>query len=283
MARVGMEGEAGGPSVLGMTRRAVLGAGATCLACLAYESLRPAKVGAAGTPLPPTDTTARRRRTQPDAVFRVPTNKPIVALSFDDGPDPRYTPQVLDMLDHFRARATFFVVGLNALAHRDLAADIKGGGHSFGNHTFDHIDLEELSQSRVRDEIERAASAFHTAGVPATTMFRPPKGYTSPDVRLATVHDKYRTIYWDACVEHFVNHMPVATGVDRMLHHVAPGSVILAHDGGTIAGTGRPPLDRSRTIEALPLLLAGLKRKGLTVVDVRTLLAEERHTTPRVS
>ena len=64
-------------------------------------------------------------------VEELPTNKPIVALSFDDGPDPRYTPQVLDMLDHFRARATFFVVGLNALALTDH--DSLGGAVRFWN------------------------------------------------------------------------------------------------------------------------------------------------------
>ena len=287
MSGVGEEGdEAGKPNAFGLTRRALVGAGAACLACLAFEGFRPSKVGAQPKPPAPTDTTSRRRHIQPDAVFRVPTNKPIVALSFDDGPDPRYTPRVLDLLDQHRAKATFFVVGVNTLAHRDLVNDMRASGHSFGNHTYDHVELQTLTQSRVRDEIDHAASAFRTAGVPTAStempMFRPPKGYTSPNVRLATAHDKYRTIFWDACVEHFVNHMPVAQGVERMLHHVAAGSLLLAHDGGAIAGTGRPALDRSRTMEALPLLLAGLKRKGLTVVDVPTLLAEEKRATRRV-
>jgi chitooligosaccharide deacetylase len=197
-----------------------------------------------------------------------------VALSFDDGPDPQYTPTVLDLLDRHGANATFFVVGVNALAHGDLIAKQRKAGHTFGNHTYDHRDLERLDLADVRDEIDHGRTALDKAGVPTTALFRPPKGYTTPDVRLAAVHDEYRTVFWDACVEHFVNHQPVAQGVERMLHHVRPGSVLLAHDGGTIAGTGRPALDRSRTMEALPLLLAGLKRKGLTVVDVPTLLAE---------
>src|SRR5207249_1656105 len=95
---VGAKGdEAGKPSAFGLTRRALVGAGAACLTCLAFEGLRPSKVNAEQKPAPLTDTTVRRRHIQPDAVFRVPTNKPIVALSFDDGPDPRYTPQVLDI------------------------------------------------------------------------------------------------------------------------------------------------------------------------------------------
>ena len=126
-----------------LSRRVFLG----CAACAA-ASAGVAAVGmspaAATARLLITDTTRARRRVQPEAVFRVPTDKRIVALSFDDGPDPAYTPHVLDVLDQYKAKATFFVVGVNALAHRDLVAHIRTAGHSFGNHTYDHRDLERL-------------------------------------------------------------------------------------------------------------------------------------------
>src|SRR4051794_15074980 len=109
-------GEGGFPRGLGLTRRAGLGAGATCLAWIAYDTMRPAHVAAATRPAPVTDTSTRRRHVQPEALFRIRTRKPIVALSFDDGPDPAHTPQVLEILHEHGAKATFFCVGLNALA-----------------------------------------------------------------------------------------------------------------------------------------------------------------------
>ena len=84
--------------------------------------------------------------------------------------------------------------------------------------------------------------------------------------------ERYRTVFWDVCVERFVNHQPVTAGVAGLLARIRPGSIILAHDSGMITGSGRSPLSRARTMQALPMLLEGLAAAGLTVVDVPTLL-----------
>jgi hypothetical protein len=97
-----------------------------------------------------TNSAGARAAVQPEAIERVDTSAPMVALSFDDGPDPRYTPTVLDLLAQHGAKATFFLVGVNAAARRDLVARQRRAGHSIGNHTYDHADLASLAPYRVR-------------------------------------------------------------------------------------------------------------------------------------
>ncbi len=217
-------------------------------------------------------TYAERHAAQPDGLFRIPTTEPMVALTFDDGPDPLYTPTVLELLASTHASATFFLVAVNAAAERDLVQQILDGGHGIGNHTYDHRDLELLTAAQVRVEIEEAQAALIEAGCPAPYLFRPPKGYTDEIVGVLADADAYRTVFWDVCVEHFVDHQPVSDGVEQMLAKIRPGSIILAHDSGRIVGSGRTPLSRARTMAALPELIRGLTEKGLRVVDVATLL-----------
>lgn len=265
------------------SRRAFLLASGACAVCsvVAYRvGYRAAKRTSAtsppGEPGSPSRTRTQRAQAQPDALFRVRTAEPIVALTFDDGPDPLHTPYVLDLLRRASATATFFQIGVNAQASPSLVQQVQSGGHSIGNHTFDHRELELLSDQGVQTEIEKGQRALIGVGVPRPTMFRPPKGYTDEVVGVLADIDRYRTVFWDACVEAFVDHRPVAEGVSKLLERVGPGSIILAHDGGTVVGSGRTPLSRARTMQALPLLLDGLHRKGLEVVDVPTLLSRAK-------
>jgi len=219
-----------------------------------------------------TITKSARTAVQPDGIFRVRTTESIVALTLDDGPDPKYTPRVLDLLAEHRAKATFFLVGVNARAEPALVKRIVDEGHSIGNHTFNHLELELLTAQQVKAEIDRGQTALIAAGAPRPRLFRPPKGYTDEVVGVLADAERYRTVFWDACVEHFVDHQAVPAGVEQMLARAAPGAIILAHDGGRIVGSGRAPLSRQRTMEALPLLLRGLSDLQLQVVDVPGLL-----------
>jgi len=218
-------------------------------------------------------TRAQRHAAQPDGLFRIPTTEPMVALTFDDGPDPLYTPTVLDLLAATGSSATFFLVAVNAAAEPDLVRTILDAGHGVGNHTYDHRDLELLTTEQVQVEIERAQALLVASGCPPLDLFRPPKGYTDEVVGVLADADTYRTVFWDACVEHFVDHQDVAAGVAQLVAKVRPGSIVLAHDSGRIVGSGRAPLSRARTMEALPQVIRGLADKGLRVVDVATLLA----------
>jgi chitooligosaccharide deacetylase len=223
-----------------------------------------------------TTTNALRAAVQPDGVFRVDTAAPVVGLTFDDGPDPEFTPRVLDVIADKRATATFFLVGVNALAHRDLVARVLADGHTIGNHTFDHTSLETLAPGAVASEIDRGEEAIVTAGAPRPHLFRPPRGLTDEVVAVFADAERYRTIFWTLAVEHFVLHAPVDVAVDRMLARVRRGDIILAHDGGHIAAPGAPTIDRSATIAALPRLLDGLAARGLEAIDIPRLLAHQR-------
>jgi peptidoglycan/xylan/chitin deacetylase (PgdA/CDA1 family) len=204
------------------------------------------------------------------AVVRVQTNERTVALTFDDGPDPRWTPRVLELLRQYHAHATFFEVGVNVSAHPDLVHAVLADGNEVGDHTWDHPDLELMSAPQVDQEIERGAEAISQVGAPAPKYFRPPKGFTDDAVGVLANADEYRTIFWDLCLERFVDHTPNMTeAVLDMLSRVKPGSIILAHDGGIP--------DRTKTMKTLPILLEGLKARGYKMVDVTQLLKSAQH------
>ena len=264
-----------------LTRRQLLLGGAACVCSGALGvyvgretapevAARP--TGTTGTSLLPTDDVGDRIRAQPNGVFNVDTDDPVVAMTFDDGPDPNYTPHVVQLLDRFDAKATFFSIGVNAVAHRDLLATQMKAGHSIGNHTLDHPDLEGLGPKEVKAQIDGGEQKLLEAGAPDPDFFRPPRGHTDDVVGIVADSDEYVTVFWTVCVEHFVLHRPLDQAVADMLAWVDAGSIILAHDGGTIASPDRPDvIDRSKTMEALPLVFEGLRKKGLHIVDIPTL------------
>ncbi len=221
-----------------------------------------------------TRTEASRARAQPDALFRVKTDMPLVGLTFDDGPDPAYTPAVLEQLARFDVTATFFLIGVNATARPELVADLVAGGHSIGNHTLDHAQLQLLTAPEVTRQIDGGEQALVDLGVRRPDLFRPPRGFTDEAVGVSAGENRYRTVFWSDCVERFIDQAPsIADGMDALVARVRPGSIVLAHDGGHVAAANRPVIDRSKTVEALPRLLEGLHRLGLRAVDVPTLLA----------
>lgn len=258
-----------------LSRRGLLGAAVGCGFC-ALGGFVAGRVTAGPSTVGRTRTVDQRRSVQPNGLFRVRTNEPVVALTFDDGPDPRCTPDVLSLLKDAEAVATFFLVGVNAAADPELVRKVLASGHSVGNHTYDHRELQLLTPANVRSEIDRGQRSLIRAGAPAPRLFRPPMGFTDEAVAVLADADRFRTVFWDACVERFIMDTNIDDGVDRLLDKVGPGSIILAHDGGRIVGSGREPHSRARTVEALPRLLRGLEAKGLRVVDVPTLLASTR-------
>ena len=255
----------------GLNRRSLLVGAAACVLCAAVGA-RPAGAAAAAPVV--TRTMGARRKTQPDAVFRVATKQRMVALTFDDGPDPEYTPHVLEVLRRFDAQATFFLVGVNAAAYPELVAAQRAAGHSHGNHTFDHPDLETLGRDGVDAEISGAAQSIRAAGGRIEALFRPPYGYTDQAVAAAAKHQGYRTVFWSECVESHLHHHRVGHGVAALTRSVRPGSIILAHDGGTIV-TQDHHLNRDRTLQALPMILEHLTRKGFAIAGLPTLLRHD--------
>ena len=200
---------------------------------------------------------------RPRMIDAVDTGRRVVALSFDDGPDPRFTPRVLDLLTRFGAHATFFDVGKQVAAHPDLARRTVAAGNEIGNHTWDHPHLDRLTTEQTAGELAMASTAFAAAGVPEASLFRSPFGEYAAHNEIAVQATGKRVVGWDLCVERYLHHHAVAEAVDAMMERVQPGDIILAHDAR---------LNRARTMRALPLLLDQLRRRGYRIVTVSQLL-----------
>ncbi|MGB9739371.1 MAG: polysaccharide deacetylase family protein [Chloroflexus sp.] len=184
-------------------------------------------------------------------LIRIETPTPLVALTFDDGPHPRYTPQILDVLAHYHARATFFVLGRHAAEQRDLVAQIAAAGHVIGNHTFHHVRMPQTPRYQRWRELWSAQRAIAPYG---TRLFRPPYGGQSYGSRLDALLLGYEVVGWTFHIEDWVTQSPVQL-VERLNRQLRPGSIILLHD--RLAQPRDPAAaDRTPLIEALATFLA---------------------------
>jgi peptidoglycan-N-acetylglucosamine deacetylase len=185
-------------------------------------------------------------------VHELPSTDKLVALTLDDGPDPTHTPAVLALLRKHGIRATFFLVGENAAEHPALVREIVGEGHHLANHTWTHPDLRRLSDSQIRDELERTSDVLQAAAGKPLTWFRAPGGDFSP-VALRTCSELgMRAMGWSVDPRDWAR-PGISHITDRVLKAVRPGSIVLNHDGGG---------DRSQTIAALRTYLPVLIDDG---------------------
>ena len=154
-----------------------------------------------------------------------------IALTFDDGPDERNTPLVLDALARAGVQATFFLIGERAAAHPELVRRIVREGHSIGNHTFTHSGRFPFRSRRtVRTELEETRSTLERITGLRTRLFRPPFGVTNPRIAAAVRDGGYDTIGWS--IRPFDTRKGVPRGrlLRRILARLHPGAVILLHD-----------------------------------------------------
>jgi peptidoglycan-N-acetylglucosamine deacetylase len=192
-----------------------------------------------------------------------------LALTFDDGPS-RWTPAVLDLLAGQGARATFFVVGRHVDERPELVARMVREGHEVGNHTFDHVDgAHEPDDAVVREQIRSASAAIRAAGA-EPRLLRPPYGKDSCRLaRLAREAGLERAVLWSVEAWDWADPPPDEI-VARILRGVAPGAIVLLHDGAPPDERGR---DRAGTVAALGEILTTLRRDGYELVTVSELLA----------
>jgi cellulose synthase/poly-beta-1,6-N-acetylglucosamine synthase-like glycosyltransferase/peptidoglycan/xylan/chitin deacetylase (PgdA/CDA1 family)/spore germination protein YaaH len=203
------------------------------------------------------------------------TNQHKIALTFDDGPDPLYTPQVLDILHREQVPATFFIVGLNGDLNAQLLQRIVDEGHEIGNHTFTHPNVARISPQLLSLELNATERLFESRLGRRSVLFRPPyaedvEPETPEQVQplLVTSDLGYYTIGMQIDPNDWQN-----PGVDQIVQATIAGAergdghVVLLHDSGG---------DRAQTVEALPQIIAGLRARGFQLVRVSDLLGLAR-------
>ena len=186
------------------------------------------------------------------AVPAVPVTDKLVALTFDDGPDPTWTPQVLEILRSEGVVATFCVVGSIVERHQELTRQIVAQGHILCNHTSNHALLADAPRDKVVSEVNGGADSVKAVTGVDAAFYRPPGGQLSPTV-IAVVHERgQRVLHWSVDTIDYLK-PPATVLVDRVMRNVGPGAIVLMHDGGG---------DRSQTVAALRPIIRALHAQG---------------------
>ena len=192
-------------------------------------------------------------------------NKKVIALTFDDGPWKKTTRQTLDILKKNNIKATFFVVGSALQNNPELGKQIIAEGHAIANHTWNHW-YHFMNPQAAAMEIDRTTELIYQVTGVKTNLFRPPGGHLSNGLVAHAKNKKYATLMWSADSRDFQQPAP-ATMVNTVLKNARPGGIVLLHDGGG---------DRTRTIQALPQIIAKLKQQGYSFVTIPELLEMEK-------
>lgn len=190
-------------------------------------------------------------------------NEKLAALTFDDGPDARYTPKVLDILEKYNIKATFFVVGESCGDYPELIRQEIKAGHEVENHTYTHPDLVKDITISTEEEIVRTQHVIEAVSGRKPCYFRPPRGLFTDETIDFAEGNGYKVVLWTIGVEYKKSRTAKAMA-DRVIKAAKPGIIILAHDGR---------LNRTKTIEALPLIINGYQKKGYRFVTLQELLS----------
>jgi polysaccharide deacetylase family sporulation protein PdaB len=199
----------------------------------------------------------------------VKTDQKVVALTFDDGPNPPYTNQLLDVLNEYHVPATFFLVGRNAEKYPDVVRRIVAEGHQVGNHTYNHVDLLKADRKTIAEEIDKTSSVIEAITGQRPKVVRPPHGFRDAVVIEMMTERNLKVVEWSVSSRDWTN--PGADAiVSRTLSKVKNGSVILLHDGDGVAGKA----PRAQTIEATRQIIRELLQQGYKFVTVDEILAK---------
>ena len=182
-------------------------------------------------------------------------------MTFDDGPNSKNTPKLLDLLAAKHIHATFFVVGENAVRMPDILKRMIAEGHEIGNHSWDHPNFGKSSDEKIRSQVQRTNDAILAATGVKPTVLRPPYGSMTPKQR-QWVHDEfgYDIILWDVDPDDW-KEPGISVVADRIIKGTRNGSIILSHD------------IHAPTIEAMPQVFDALLAKGYKFVTVSELIA----------
>ncbi|MGE8207781.1 polysaccharide deacetylase family protein [Heyndrickxia sp. NPDC080065] len=207
-----------------------------------------------------------------EVFWEVKTKEKMVALTFDDGPHPLYTPQILDTLAKYRAKATFFVIGAHAAEYPYIIKRQVDEGHEIANHTYNHNYRLYKNANYLKNELKKTSNTIQSIAGYQPSLFRPVGGYYNDLIINTAVKNDYRVIMWSWNHDTKDWRKP---GVNKIINNVIsdtrPGDIILLHDAGG---------DRSQTVKALDKILAALQKKGYECVTVSEMLYRSKAILP---
>ena len=196
-------------------------------------------------------------------VTRVYTDKKVVALTYDDGPNPPYTNKLLSVLNKFQVKATFFVIGKRVENNRAIAQRILDEGHELGNHSYSHTKLINQSLAVIKSEVSKTDKILNELGVTSDIHFRAPLGLKRVRLPWELARRQKINVLWDVDPKDYKGDDPEEIA-DFVVRNVKPGSIILLHDGEG---------NRSRTVMATEIIAEQLQAKGYQFKTVSELMA----------
>ncbi|KHE68074.1 polysaccharide deacetylase family protein [Halobacillus sp. BBL2006] len=199
-----------------------------------------------------------------EAIWEIPTSRKVVAITFDDGPSSEYTPRILSLLDKYKAKATFFVVGSRVVENPEIVKNIVSSGHELANHTYSHPNFNGLPPEKMKEEMDKTYQSIKEIAHTRPKLFRPPGGYYNDPI-VETANDQgYTVVLWSWHQDTFDWRNPgVNSIVNKVLRKTRNGDIILFHDFGG---------DRTQTIQALEQILPELKKRGYEFITVSELV-----------
>ena len=214
-------------------------------------------------------------------IYSVPVDETIASLTFDDGPDPQFTPRVLEILAGYGIKATFNVMGYNAIHHADILMEVVAAGHEIGNHTWSHLDLSTIGVAETAYEIRRGRQVIEDLTKQKIRFFRPPRGEMSGLAIRYVAEEGNDILMWSITGSVPGREHPKEVN-SFVLSKLEPGAIVDFHDGigrGTFDPTslGAKGLIARRTaeIEGLPRLIETAMGRGYEFMTVSELITHE--------
>lgn len=188
----------------------------------------------------------------------------VIALTFDDGPNGRYTPQVLNILKKYDIKATFFVLGENVADYPEILKRTHQDGHTIAMHSYDHQFLPRLSENAITENLTNNSQIIYKTIGLKPLLFRPPYGQCSVESRNAVRVLDLKTIMWSSSSDDYLaNRITAQKIASDIISLAGPGGIIMLHDGGG---------DRHKTVQALPVIIETLQGNGYKFLTVNELL-----------
>jgi peptidoglycan/xylan/chitin deacetylase (PgdA/CDA1 family) len=197
------------------------------------------------------------------SIHRIKTKEKVVALSFDDGPNPPYTEQLLKILKDKQVHATFFLIGKQIEAHPKTAKKILAAGFEIGGHSYDWAMLAFKRKSFVISQLDKMDVAFKSIGITNLVLFRPPNGFLSFGQE-KILRKRNLTVISASVIAYDWKETDANKIAKTVLKKVRPGSIIALHDGGG---------NRSATLTAIPQIIKALRQKGYKILSVGELIS----------